>query len=602
MSSLQTKYSRQADTKSSKKDVKSVTSTVAIAIATTTPVSIVEQPPAKQYNFTLSENPPTKKSSVTFARETNNSLADDLLGCTNDDVFYDDDISYKLSDLFKCYDGLKRELDNGKTCLSDLCDVLETVYTSELKALKRMLSDGKVTFKGLEKIITIGKEVVGRVNFGERVGAIVTSSRVSSNGLTRYLLVTGNAMVSNGDTYVPKQVQFVVYEFTGLKQVNSLSVRLMSSEDKQKLETRGREYLKYSMKHHYKEYMGSMVIQTCYGPALQNASGRVVIDTKGHNKHDPNSYFNDDDDEEGENSELTNGLSNDQSDELGINDQIRGKLHLLWPYLPAFSLITKSWGELFIKNIREITFDDDAYSKLVMDEDKKKLVRTLVVNSKHSFTDIISNKSGGCIFLLYGPPGTGKTLTSESISELLHVPLYSVTSGELGTYPDNLEQKLSSILTLAQSWGANILIDEADVFLEKRDSNNLERNAIVSIFLRLLERYNGIMFLTTNRKTDIDEAFQSRISISLEYKELDKDSRRQVFNNLLSAAHIETDENTLKKYSDKKINGRQIKNLIRLAQTLAIDENCPVSQKHFDSVWKICEHDYINKSETGYHN
>jgi hypothetical protein len=44
-----------------------------------------------------------------------------------------------------------------------------------------------------------------------------------------------------------------------------------------------------------------------------------------------------------------------------------------------------------------------------------------------------------------------------------------------------------------------LLIDEADVFLEKRTLTDVHRNALVSVFLRLLEYYEGILFLTTNR-------------------------------------------------------------------------------------------------------
>lgn len=71
------------------------------------------------------------------------------------------------------------------------------------------------------------------------------------------------------------------------------------------------------------------------------------------------------------------------------------------------------------------------------------------------------------------------------------------------------------------------------MFLEERSLHELERNKLVSIFLRVLEYYEGIMFLTTNRVQTFDAAFQSRIHISLEYKELDTKSRRKVWDNFL---------------------------------------------------------------------
>lgn len=101
--------------------------------------------------------------------------------------------------------------------------------------------------------------------------------------------------------------------------------------------------------------------------------------------------------------------------------------------------------------------------------------------------------------VLHGPPGTGKTLTAEGISELLKCPLYAVSAGELGTDSRYLEQELQRILDICHTWGAILLLDEADVFLEKRNLQDVHRNALVSIFLRQLEYFQGILFLTTNR-------------------------------------------------------------------------------------------------------
>ena len=76
-----------------------------------------------------------------------------------------------------------------------------------------------------------------------------------------------------------------------------------------------------------------------------------------------------------------------------------------------------------------------------------------------------SGKGRGLVAVLHGPPGTGKTLTAEGIAELLKRPLYMVSTGELGTRPDQLETELNKILDVAHSWGAVLLLDEADVFL-----------------------------------------------------------------------------------------------------------------------------------------
>lgn len=65
----------------------------------------------------------------------------------------------------------------------------------------------------------------------------------------------------------------------------------------------------------------------------------------------------------------------------------------------------------------------------------------------------------------------------------------------MGLWYDTLRNVTCKIADLA----AVVLLDEADVFLEERDVRDLNRNALVSVFLRALEYYEGILILTSNR-------------------------------------------------------------------------------------------------------
>ncbi len=97
---------------------------------------------------------------------------------------------------------------------------------------------------------------------------------------------------------------------------------------------------------------------------------------------------------------------------------------MTYPYLYGFSFVAKKWGEIPVSQLNEINFDDTAFDKLVLPAEKKKLISALVKFQDRAFTDIITGKGGGCIFLLHGSPGVGKTLTAESLAELMHKPLY----------------------------------------------------------------------------------------------------------------------------------------------------------------------------------
>jgi SpoVK/Ycf46/Vps4 family AAA+-type ATPase len=149
-----------------------------------------------------------------------------------------------------------------------------------------------------------------------------------------------------------------------------------------------------------------------------------------------------------------------------------------------------------------------------MEDSLKDTIYRLIIahsRSSSSFDDFVKGKGRGLIGLFFGPPGAGKTLTAEAIAETAHMPLYAVSSGALGHEATQIHDRLSVILKLAGHWKAVLLLDEADVFLAQRTITDIERNAIVSIFLRELEYYQGILLLTTNQVEVIDEAFQSML-------------------------------------------------------------------------------------------
>ena len=71
--------------------------------------------------------------------------------------------------------------------------------------------------------------------------------------------------------------------------------------------------------------------------------------------------------------------------------------------------------------------------------------------------------------------------------DIVAEPLYVVGAADLGTAASHVDQALSKILKISATWGAVVLIDEADVFLEERALHHIERNAMVAVFLRHLE-------------------------------------------------------------------------------------------------------------------
>jgi hypothetical protein len=184
---------------------------------------------------------------------------------------------------------------------------------------------------------------------------------------------------------------------------------------------------------------------------------------------------------------------------------------------------------------------------------------------------------------------THNTLTAEAVAEALRRPLYAVSVGELGVTPDAMEEKLRSILDLAYQWNAVLLLDEADIFMEARDTTNVQRNAMVSIFLRQLEYYSGVMFLTTNRVATFDPAFFSRISVAINYPKLDWANRLSVWENVLTSAGVATAELDMSALAKYEVNGRNIKSAVRFAQTMAAGNARAVTQDDLVEVLGLTE-------------
>jgi hypothetical protein len=172
------------------------------------------------------------------------------------------------------------------------------------------------------------------------------------------------------------------------------------------------------------------------------------------------------------------------------------------PTLRGYSLKEKRWLEFNLDSVKEIVWDSQAFDSLVLPQDQQDL-KTLILafanaQSKQvdSFDDVVQGKGRGIIMQLSGPPGVGKTLTAESVAEVMKVPLYVMSAGDLGTSASRVEEALKDILRMVPKWGAVLLLDEADVFMEARNSTDLWRNELVSIFLRMLEYYEVRPFVS----------------------------------------------------------------------------------------------------------
>jgi hypothetical protein len=191
-----------------------------------------------------------------------------------------------------------------------------------------------------------------------------------------------------------------------------------------------------------------------------------------------------------------------------------------------------------------------------------------------------------------------------------------------------VEKKLEEAFQFAQLWGCVLLLDEADIFLAQRSENDVQRNALVSgmpcmisypteyvvangtlVFLRVLEYYEGILFLTTNRVGVFDEAFKSRIHMALYYPPLEWKYTKKIWQThlqkLTKSVLVAVDETDILEYAEELFerqnkprspigpvwNGRQIRNAFQSAVALAGYKQqggkIRLERSHFDDVSKV---------------
>jgi hypothetical protein len=234
-------------------------------------------------------------------------------------------------------------------------------------------------------------------------------------------------------------------------------------------------------------------------------------------------------------------------------------------YVLMFHLDLHHYLWVHVNDMEPYRYQPELKDKLVLPEEQTDLIDILTAEMDVLMDDIVAGKSGGTTVLCAGPPGVGKTLTAEVYSEIIKRPLYRVHSGQLGLNVAAMETALKDVLTRAQRWGAVMLIDEADVYIKRRD-DNIAMNAVVGVFLRVLEYFNGLLFLTTNRVDDIDEAIVSRCIAMIKFYPPDADDRRKIWRVMTEQFELDVDAGLIDSLVETfpAATGRDIKGLAKL--------------------------------------
>ncbi|KAJ8127808.1 hypothetical protein O1611_g5828 [Lasiodiplodia mahajangana] len=286
----------------------------------------------------------------------------------------------------------------------------------------------------------------------------------------------------------------------------------------------------------------------------------------------------------------------------GLKEVADEDLVLLPRRLVAYALRDRKFMILDIFSLRSLVQHKDVFKNLKINLNHRRMIESLV--RAHSERrkmqkerplltlnqDLVYGKGAGLFILLHGAPGVGKTATAEAIAQRYNKPLFSITCGNLGLTPREVEDELKEIFRLAHLWDCVLLLDEADIFLARRDIHSLKRNALVSGTKTIYPPHHLKVGI-------IDEAFKSRIHLSLYYERLTRKQMLAIFDVNIGKLrdieaekskellHTEMKELDLIIKDDKIIefakrhwkttprharwNGRQIRNAFQIASSMA---------------------------------
>lgn len=140
------------------------------------------------------------------------------------------------------------------------------------------------------------------------------------------------------------------------------------------------------------------------------------------------------------------------------------------------------------------------------------------------------------ILNFYGPSGTGKTMAARCLANQVKQPLFQVDYAQIvDKYVGETAKKISAAFTTAREHKAILFFDEADSLLSKRVDMNVNSdyansvNQNRNVLMQELDKFDGIIVMSTNFFNNYDDAMLRRINRHVEFKLPDPGMREKLF-------------------------------------------------------------------------
>ena len=188
--------------------------------------------------------------------------------------------------------------------------------------------------------------------------------------------------------------------------------------------------------------------------------------------------------------------------------------------------------------------------------------------------------------LFYGPSGSGKTFTATLLGKEVGKEVFCIDLSMVASkYIGETEKNLSRVFEIAEDKDWILFFDEADALFGKRtnvkDSHDRYANQEVAYLLQRVENYRGLVILSTNFKSNIDDAFARRFQVMVQFRMPEPEQRKRLWLETFSSSVTLEKGIDLSFISEEyELSGGSIVNVAQYCSLMAMSRGENLIRKH----------------------
>ena len=239
--------------------------------------------------------------------------------------------------------------------------------------------------------------------------------------------------------------------------------------------------------------------------------------------------------------------------------------------------------------------------KKILDESNLKEIRERILED---------NQHAGICISFYGSSGTGKTekvlqLCKEAKRDIYNFNIADSESRYCGEKQKVINKMFSDFKKISERYkmmGLHepiLLLNEADALFSKRhdetDSNNTanrENNQLQAELLNHIENFDGVLFITTNKIQNFDDAMERRFLYKVKFDNPTTDTQKAIWKNKFPSLSDDDINTVVDKYSD--FTGGNIQNI---KKKVSIDYIIDGKTANVNKILELCKSEKIENEK-----